>query len=215
MESKKLAIIGDLDTLNGVVKVIRGFSDRTIDPVGTKNKIDEAKALNPNLENIKETTLFKTYAVYLPPGPGRKAFPDAELEELSNKFDWLEPHQELTEGGEIIPNWIGAEYWKKENGRWEKFKIAAGGIAVPPEGILQENLTPEQQREIDNQQEADRIAALSPEQRAAEVQRRLAALADEAAGLERRYQIQGGQFDPAAWYQEKKAALEEKYGLTA
>jgi hypothetical protein len=214
MESKKLAIIGDMDTPNGVVKVIKGFSDRTIDPVATYKKIAEAKALNPNLKNIKETTLFKTYAVYLAPGPGRKIFPDEELEALSNKFDWLEPHQELTGEGEIIPNWIGTEYWKKENGRWEKFKIDVGGISVPSDGILPDVLSREQQGEINAQQEADRIAALSPEQRAAEVQQRLTVLADEAAAMEKRAQIQGVSFDSSAWYQEKKTGLEAQYGIT-
>jgi hypothetical protein len=215
MESKKLAIIGDLETADGVVKVIKGFSDRTIDPKETERQIAEAKALNPNLKNIKETTLFKTYAAYLPAGPGRKAFPDDKLEELSEKFDWLEPHQELTEEGEILPNWIGTEFWRKENGRWEKIKIELAGISVPPGGVLPEALSPDQHGEIKEQQEADRIAALSPEQRAGEVQERLNALAGEAAALEKISQIQGTSFDPAAWYQEKKAGLEAKYGLSA
>jgi hypothetical protein len=214
MESKKLAIISQVETENGAVTVIRGFSDRTINPVETQKKIEEAKKLNPNLKNIKEKTLFKTYAVYLTPGPGRKPLPDDELEALSNKFDWLEPHQELTEGGEIIPNWIGTEYWKREGGRWEKVKIALAGVAVPPDGILPDALSPEQHKEIGEQQEAERIAALSPEQRAGEVQERLDGLAGEAAEKEKRAQIQGTSFDPAAWYQEKKAALEARYGLT-
>jgi hypothetical protein len=215
MESKRLAIIGDLATPNGVVKVVKGFSDRTIDPVGTQKRIDEAKVLDPNLNNIKETTLFKTYAVYLAPSTGRKILTEDELAALEEKFDWLEPHQELTEGGEIIPNWIGTEYWEKENGRWEKIKIEMAGIAVPSGGILPDALSPEQRQEISGQEEADRIAALSPEQRSEEVQRRLAALADEAVALEKRAQIQGSQFDAAAWYQEKKAALEAKYGAAA
>jgi hypothetical protein len=214
MASKKLAIIGDLATENGVVKIIKGFSDRTINPVETQRKIDEAKELNPNLKNIKAETLFKNYAVYLEPGPGRKAVPDEEFEELSNKFDWLEPHQELAEGGEIVPNWIGTEYWKKENGRWEKVKIEVGGISVPPDGILPEGLSREQHLEINKQQDADRIATLSPEERTEEVNNQMAALADQAAALGKRYQIQGVPFDSSAWYQEKKSEVEEKYGLT-
>jgi hypothetical protein len=76
---------------------------------------------------------------------------------------------------------------------------------------LSDDLTAEQQTEIAEQQESERIAGLTGEQKATEKQARLDALAEEADKLSRRAQIQGRDFDAAAWYAEKRDEVEAKY----
>ena len=82
---------------------------------------------------------------------------------------------------------------------------------LPSGAVLQENLTPEQQKEIAEQQEAARIVAMSDEDKEKVKQAALDALADEADKQARRAEIQKKAFDPIAWYSERAGAIEVKY----
>ena len=83
---------------------------------------------------------------------------------------------------------------------------------MPPSGaVLQENLSGEQQQEIAAQQAAEQIAALTPEQRAEELRRRLYVLAREALAKAEEAELLGETFDKQAWLQPKKEELERLY----
>lgn len=136
---------------------------------------------------------------------------NGRYETLKAKFDALGEHERLTNEGEVIPDWRGVEYWRKTGGKWVKDKIEFIGEAPPKGAVLQENITPEIQAEIAEQREAERIAAMPPEDRAKAKQAALDALADEADRLDRRSKIQRKAFDPIAYYDEHAKAVEAKY----
>jgi fructose-1-phosphate kinase PfkB-like protein len=137
---------------------------------------------------------------------------DSQAAELIQKFDELNRNQRLLLTGEVIPDFTGVEYYLKVNGKWEKKKIEL--IGEVPEGPLQEELSREQLDEIKTQEDESRICCMTPEQKTEAIQRELDALADEAARLEKRAQIQETVFDPVAWYQERVPAVREKYSVT-
>jgi hypothetical protein len=171
---------------------------------------EELKPLIADYEKKRET-LFLENPAYFSPGPGAVQVSDDEAADFETKLAALKEHEMLTLEGEILPDYRGVEYWKKQGSAWVKTKIEEAGVPLPQGSVLPDNLTEAQHTEIDAQKEAARIAAMTPEQKAAEIQTALDALADEAARLEKRAQIQGGEFDAASWYAERKAPVEAKY----
>jgi hypothetical protein len=171
---------------------------------------EELKPLLDDYEKKREA-LFMAAPVYFLPGPGAVQASDEEAAPLEAKFAALQEHEKLTLQGSVIPDCRGVEYWKKTGGKWVKAKIEDIGVSLPAGSVLPEALTEAQRSEIADQENAARIAALSPEKKAAEKQAALDALADEADRLERRARIQGGDFDAVAWYGEHKTSVEAKY----
>jgi hypothetical protein len=156
------------------------------------------------------TRLYEENPVYFLCGPGQCCCENYET--LKAKFDALKEHERLTDEGEIIPDWRGTEHWyRAAKGKWVNGKIEFIGEELPDKFILPENLTEEQRKEIAAQEEAERIAAMSKDDRAKAKQAALDALADEADRLDRRNKIQRKAFDPVAWYEEKAAEIEAKY----
>jgi hypothetical protein len=203
-------------------QVFSSANDASADPEATKIKIAEKLGIEkedvPNLDNYEE--LFEENRTPFEPGANQVNMEDSEAAPLVEKAKELNENQKLLMNGEIIPFYIGAEYYRQENGKWEKFKIEHAG--EEPAGPLPDELTPEQKEEIKTQEEEAqkiktreeerrRICCMSPEERAEALQNELDALADEAAKLEKRAQIQGKDFNPIAWYQEHAAAVREKY----
>ncbi|MDR1287993.1 MAG: hypothetical protein LBK08_10325 [Treponema sp.] len=171
---------------------------------------EELKPLLDAYEKKREA-LFMENPAYFLPGPGAVQASDEEAAPLEAKLAALKEHEKLTLEGEVIPDYRGVEYWQKTGGVWVKTKIEDIGIGLPGDAILPGSLSEAVLTEIAAQEEAARIAGLTPEQKAAGKQASLDALADEAARLEKRAQIQGNDFDAAAWYGEHKTAVEAKY----
>jgi len=195
-------------------KIISDINNAGTDPEATKAEIakQENIAIDQVLGLEKYEELYEKHKVYFRPGPKQIILEDSEAAPLIEKLEGLNQNQKLLVSGDIIPDFIGKEYYLIVNGKYEKRKIERIGEA--PEGPLQEELTPEQLEEIRLQEEEHRICCMTPEQRAEAVQRELDALADEAARLEKRAQIQGNEFNPVAWYQERAAVVREKYSVT-
>lgn len=195
-------------------KIITTINDAGVDPEATKAEIEKRENITIdqafNLENYGE--LFEKHKVYFQYGTEQILMEDSAAAELTSKFKELDQNQKLLITGEVIPDYVGKEYYLLVDGEWEKRKIERVGEA--PEGPLQEELTREQLEEIRTQEEERRIRRMTPEQRAEAVQRELDALVDEAARLEKRAQIQGNEFDAVAWYQEREADVREKYSVT-
>jgi hypothetical protein len=198
--------------MNGY-RVVYGVSQVSIDPEETKIAISEALKIPlnnvPFLENLNQ--LIEQYAVYPKPMPGEKHVDDEKGDKTVLRLMALGEHEMLTLEDETIPNWVGTKYHLKTNGIWTEVEIADVGIAVPEGAAFPDALTKEQRKEIADQREAARIAALSPEARIKEKEAQLTALADEAIHLKERAHIQGTEFDSVAWYQEHKASIEAKY----
>jgi len=192
-------------------KIITSISDASADPEATKAEIAKREniPLDQVLSLVNYEELFEKHKVYFRLRSEQFYMEDAEAEPLIQKNNGLNKNQKLLVDGGIIPDFTGTEYYIRINGKWEKRKIEC--IGEVPEGPLQEELTPEQLEEIRTQEEQNRVSKMTEEQRTKAVQRELDALADEAARLEKRAQIQGNVFDPVVWYQERAAAVREKY----
>jgi ABC-type transport system involved in cytochrome bd biosynthesis fused ATPase/permease subunit len=112
---------------------------------------------------------------------------------------------------EYIPNHLGTEYHVKRSGKWRKEKIEEIGVELPEGAVLQEELTREQKAEISEQQEAERITAMTPEQKEEAKENELDALADKSAALARRHEIRRKPFDPVAFYDKGAKIIAAKY----
>ena len=172
-----------------------------------------SKELEPLADDYEavRNRLYMENPVYFPCGPGHHCLADGEYETLKAKFDALGEHERLTLSGEVIADNRGVEYRRKDGGKWIQGKIENIGEKLPAKAVIADKLTPEQQQEISAQEEAERIAAMSAEDKAQAKQAALDALADEADRLDRRAKIQGKEFDPVAYYNERTGAIETKY----
>jgi hypothetical protein len=198
--------------------IIRGFDTCPVNPEATKAAVERQIAENPALANTDLETLFETYVVYsMNLGPGRKCVTEAEYDEHKSKFDALQEHQLLAKELEIIPDFRNTEYWKKSGGRWGKIKSAHIGEVVPANAVLPDALTEAQRAEIAAQERADRIAALSPEDREKEKQAQIKAVIHEAAIKKQEAELEAGvndtllTFDSVAWARGRKEEIEALY----
>jgi hypothetical protein len=210
-------MIERLEEVDGY-SVVRGFDVCPVDPEATKAAVEEQIKQNPALAQSNLATLFETHAVQsVNIGPGRKAISEDAYATRKAKFEALKEHQLLTEGLEIIPDFRNVEYWQKQDGRWGKTKIEHIGEVIPSGAIVADALTAPQRAEIAAQEKADRIAALSPEDKAAEKQAQIKAVIHEAvikkqeAELEAEVNDTPLTFDPVAWVRERKTEIEAIY----
>jgi len=179
--------------------------EATIAEIADKEKIP----VNEVVGHPEFKEMFEKYKEYFRPSPGRINMSDAEADNLIQASKSLDEHHLLLLNGDVIANYAGAEYWKKDNNVWEKHKIIE--IGQEPDGPLSGELTEDQLEEINKQEEKTRIDIMSPEERMDALQIELDALSDEADRLERRARRQGKEFDPDGWYQEHEQAVKDKY----
>jgi hypothetical protein len=198
--------------------LIRGFDVCPVDPEATKAAVKEQISKNPDLAQGDLGTLFETYAVQsVNTGPGRKAIDEDDGVAHKEKFEALGEHRRLTKDLETITDFRDSEYWQKQDGRWEKTKIELIGEIIPSDAFVADTLTAAQRAEIAVQEKADRIAALSPEDKAAEKQAQIKAVIHEAvikkqeAELEAEVNDTPLTFDSVAWARERKSEIEAIY----
>ncbi|GHU93255.1 hypothetical protein FACS189479_04310 [Spirochaetia bacterium] len=188
-----------------------------------EKQADEAKAACDALEaqlapltallHAERDRLYMEKLQYCEYRDGYQGLPDADYERLSEKLAALGDHEKLTIEGNVIPDWRAQVYWQRVNGKLVQSVMAEIGKPIPDDAVLQENLTPEQHEEISDQMEATRIAGLTSEQKAAELENALNAAKREASLLKSDAEIADEVFDAKAWYQAKKAEVEAKYAV--
>jgi hypothetical protein len=194
-------------------EIVTSVSKPTIDPVETEERVNPILSENPALKNTK--TLEELYADNAVPAhniPNQKLVEDSEGDEFQTALDKPGDHKKLLSTGETIDDWRNTEYWVKGQ-TWTKQKIETLGETLPADGILEEDLTESQRKEIAEEKEIERISKLTPEERATEKQDRLNALKREATLLKSDAEIAGEDFNALAWFQAKKAEVEAKYGV--
>jgi len=193
----------------GEYTVIWFITDAVVDPEATKDKIESLITSEMTEADIEQ--LYMANLVYAKVGPEADLLENSVGEAIQQKLNNKGENQLLLDNGEYVDNYCGVEYWILKSGKWAKEKIENIGIALPSGAVLPDQLTGEQQAEIYAQQEAERIAAMPPEEKATAKQAALDALADEADRLDRRAKIQNQIFDPILWYRERADAVEAKY----
>jgi hypothetical protein len=201
----------DLEIIDGY-EIVTAVSFPAVDPEATRRKVSFVLSENPDLKNTKTgEELYAENVVFAHCGPDQRIVEDREGDGLQAALENLGDHEKLLSSGEPVADWRNVEYWVK-NQAWEKQKIELLGEKIPVNGVLPENLSTSQQREIGEERDVQRIAALTPEARAAEKQERLNAAKREATLLKSDADIAGEEFNAAAWFQAKKTEIETKYG---
>jgi hypothetical protein len=202
-------MIERLETIDGY-DVIRGFDACPVDPEATRAAVEEQIKKNPALAHADLETLFETHVVYSNDTGDDYAAPRA-------KYEALGEYRRLTKDLETITDFRDSEYWQKQAGRWGKTKIERLGEIIPSNAFVSDTLTAAQRAEIAAQEKADRIAALSPEDKEAEKQAQIKAVIHEAiikkqeAELEAEVNDTPLTFDPVAWARERKSEIEAVY----
>ena len=189
--------------------IIRLMADAVVDNEATKKQIETL--VTPEITEEEIENIYNQNLVYAKVGPEAELVDDEIGKQIQLKLDEKGKHQLLLDSGDYLDDYRGVEYWTKEAGKWEKIKIEEIGVNLPKRSVLPENLTQEQNAEISTQQEAERIAEMSEEDKARIKQTALENLADEADRLDRRAKIQQQTFDPIIWYRERASIIELKY----
>jgi hypothetical protein len=193
---------------SGKHKVVRGFIEPNIDGAETVKKIpahflDNLGSMDQAEEYKKE---FYKNAVYADPGPLNVDLDDAQYKSLKTKYEKLKPHECLTVGGDILPDYQGEKYWARDkDGHWKACQITEPCVN-PPEGAITE-LSENQEKEIERQYERERILAMSPGDREKEMLGRMENLKIRARQKKEEAKIAGEKFSPKKWYREQKEIL--------
>ena len=188
--------------------IVLFIDDAVVDTEETIAKVESLITSEMTQSDIEN--LFMSNLVYAKLGPEAELIDDQNAEMILAKLALQGKHQLLLDNDyEYIPDHRGTEYWIKKSGKWKQEKIEKLGISLPAGAVLQ--VSPEQQLEISNQKEVDRIAALTPEQKAEEKKNRLYALAREASRRAEDADFLGETFDKKVWFVPKKAEIEALY----
>jgi len=168
-------------------------------------------ALKLGMTEKELDSLIEENKVYAKVGEEAEYISDDEDKLVNEKLKIKGENRLLLVNREFIPNYIGTEYHIRKSGKWRKEKIESVGVELPENAVLQEDLTREQQQEIAEQQEDERISALPPEKREEEKQNALDNLADEADRLDRRHKIRRKEFNPVAYYEDRAKDIEARW----
>lgn len=189
--------------------IIRFIADAAIDSEETKKKIEPMVTQQMTEDEVEN--LYMENLVYARVGLEADLIDDELAEHLQNKLDKMKTHQLLSDSGEYIADYRGVEYWIKKSGKWRKEKIEKTGVDLPEEAVLQEDIKAEQQEEISAQQEIERIAALTPQEKENEKKTKLHTLAREAIIKAEEAELLDETFDKKLWLQPKKLEIERLY----
>ena len=197
-----------LEKINGQT-LVRFISEATPDNEATKVKI--AKLITDTMTDKEIENLFEKNLIYAKVGDEAELINDQTAAQIQKKLDGMSKNQQLLNNGEYIADYRGVEYWIKKSGSWKQEKIEELGLNLPKGSVLQEDLSKEQQDEIFLQKDAERIAALSVEEKEEEKKAKLYALARVANQKAEDAELLGEVFDKTAWLQPQKVELEQLY----
>jgi len=177
----------------GEFEIVRFFKDAEVDLQKTKARVRGLMPPDMNDELFEELfadgdpqikRLFEENTVYLGIGPEADLVEDGVEAQQKEILAAMGEHKKMLTSGECIDDFRGVEYWRKPADKWLQEKIEHIGEPLPPDAVKQEELNGEQQREIDEQQKAERFDAMTPEEQAEYTQRELEG---QLAALDREY----------------------------
>jgi len=191
--------------------IIRFIANAVDDPEATKAKILPMMTDEMTKEEIE--ALYEENKVFSIVGPEAELIEDSVGIEKQRKLDTAGKHRLLLVSGEYISNFKDVEYWSHKTGKWQKEKINNLGENLPADAVLQEDLTEEQQKEINFQNEQDRIASLTPDEKTKEKEAKLFAIAREAISRHDEAELLGLPFDKIAWITPRRSEIEAQYAV--
>lgn len=160
----------------------------------------------------KRNELVQQYAIYFEPrNQNEKIITAEQYHELISTE--LLPDQILCSDGSVIFDYSGKNIWQKISDRWERLELSPGEV-MPGDAVLYSDLSDEQRKEIAEQQENDRVAALTTEEKEAEKLILIENAANQAQQMRSKLEIQGianALEQSQAWYSEQVKEIEKKY----
>ncbi|KPK92399.1 hypothetical protein AMJ80_06660 [bacterium SM23_31] len=159
--------------------------------------------------------LTRERPVYFEPTRYEIAKTDEEIQRLSEEKGALHPAFLLDVDGNHIPNFTGRVFWVYDDGIWEKATYDFGE-QPPVVAIEEKDLNAAQRAEISQQLEAQRVQALTVQEKEAEKARAVNELANKAVMKRQGLEIQGIPSEDALtqareWYNEQILIIDEKY----
>jgi hypothetical protein len=191
-------------------RVVSHITNATVDPKKTKERISPLIKEEMTEEEVKR--IYDENLTYATLGQESEYITDETASEITEKLNAIVgKNQKLLANGEYLDDYRNTEYWIRKSNVWVKEKIERIGLSLPDGAVLQEHLSAEQQAEIAEQNETERIGSLSEQERAKEKDAKVRALAREAIMKEQEAELLGESFDKKAWLTPKKAELEKLY----
>lgn len=161
------------------------------DLVGTMNTTnEELKVLSMACKTACQKVLTDN-PVYFEPRANEIVKTQAEIDDLTQKFDTKSPETQLLENGEYVNDERGKVYHEKIEGVWSKTAINNLAITKPSGAKYSGELTDTEKSEIETQEESDRLAGLSAEEKTAEYESRKSGLANQAQNMENGLKFDG------------------------
>jgi len=193
-------------------QIIVGIENAASDPEETRVKVEAIIKNDPDvlLKKTRDELLMEN-EIPARLGKEQKNVEDEEGERLEYIFKNLRPYERLLLSGDTITDQRNTEYWIKQANTWNKHIIEHTGETLPQNAVLNDNLSETQQKEIAEQNERERLANLTPEQKADEIEAALTAIKREVRIQKEEAEIAGEPFDAKTEYQLRKAKIDEKY----
>lgn len=163
-------------------------------------------------QEAKKLVLMGEHAQYLSPTVGEMILDDAGYAKLSAAAAKASKTQKVCMDGTTVDDYRGVTFWTND-GRWTKSMISDLGETVPSTGLLDSALTADQRTAIAAQDEADRVAALSPDARLAEAKAAQTQAQANAAQAANVAAITGVAVDAKGQYADALSAISAKYSV--
>ncbi len=165
-----------------------------------------------------EKQLLRDNPVFFECNAGEFLFDADKTSELMGKYLAKEENSQIDIDGGIIDDYRGKIVWNKENGSWGSFVIEELGVSIGDLAgdIIDSDLTDSQRQEIQAQQEQERIAGLSAEDKQNEIDSAIDSAVEAAALMKTKLEIQeqtGALKTSRDWYKERVIEINSKYGV--
>lgn len=199
-----------------VLPELTAFKDKLIEWQKERQDSERKEILLAELKQLKSELkqkrkeVIKNKAVYFEPKTGEEII--AKDDPIIKKFRELKKNKALTKEGDSIPDLRGKEYWIRKDGKWVAEKIESIATELPELAKVKLNKT--ELKEYADQQEVDRINALSAEDKMAEKESVLDGLLNQAAIKKSRLELKeipDALAKAKQWHENKKSEIELKY----
>jgi hypothetical protein len=154
-------------------------------------------------------------AVHFRGGKGSEDIYDSKLlQKLSAALKDKSLKEAVTIDGDIVPDLRGTKFWIQNGKKWVKGEVEKLGEDVPEGAVLHTDVTHELYQEIQKQEVAATIDAMTADDKKAAIESGTESLLNQAALMKSKLEIQD---DPEAlskakdWYKDQLAALKSKY----
>ena len=154
--------------------------------------------------------------IYFDTIPNEINVPGEVAADLKNLFNRRPPFSALLLDGSVIPDHRGRAFWFRHatEGFWVSDVVNALGANKPGFSAWVEDLKPSELAEICEQKENDRLANLTPDEKAVEKSAALLSARRAAASMRSDMEIEGNEraLETARlWYQEQVKSIQEKF----